>query len=226
MRHLTIRDIDRFRRGEISGSEVLDVSRHLSVCADCSAIARDRVGGVDAGAEIVRAELGIDDAATTSSAQTQARPWKAIAAAAAVAAVLVPAAIVMTRSETRSPRGVAITPSGPPPLAKRGYGRADWDSLVAEAVRSGRVVVPDAIRDLRRPVDSFRGTSSRPTATLSPTGEAVEAQQPRFTWTVESDGPYIVHVFGGREEVARSPKLSVTTWTPDRPLQRGVTYAW
>ncbi|HEY3051877.1 MAG TPA: hypothetical protein VGK04_00650, partial [Thermoanaerobaculia bacterium] len=220
-RHLTTKDIDRFRRGDLSGGEVLDLSRHLSLCADCSALARDRVGS-DAAADIVRAEFGIDDVEKLSSAgPPEARRWKAIAAAAAVAAVLVPAAIVMTRSEKRSTRGEAITTSVAPPLAERGYGRADWDSLVAEARHSGRVIVPEAIRDLRRPVDSFRGTSSRPTATFSPTGETVETRQPRFTWAAESDGPYIVHVFGGREEVARSPKLSVTTWTPDRPLQRG-----
>jgi hypothetical protein len=216
-RHLTPEDIDRFRRGHSSGSEVLELSRHLQECDTCSVLARSEVD-IDAAAATVRDDLGIDHRSTSP------RLWQLFAVAAAVAVVVIAVTVVIARRPIQGKPVVTLT-AAPQPLSA-GYGRADWDSLTADARRSGRVEMPEEVRALRRQPDPFRGASAGSAVTLSPSGEAVQEQQPRFEWTSAVRGPYVVHIFLGREEVAHSPMLSLPTWTPDRPLQRGRTYAW
>jgi len=215
--HLTPRDIERFRRGRSSGTEALELSRHLQECGSCRALARSEVD-VDAAAAAMRDELGI------AHIETSPRRWPLFAAAAAIALVLVAAVVMFARRP--EPARVVITNTAPPRPLSRGYGRADWDSLVADARRSGRAAIPEDVRALRRTPDTFRGSATDSAATLSPSGEAVDEQRPRFQWTAAAAGPYVVRIFYGRKEVAHSPELSEPAWIPDRPLQRGRTYAW
>lgn len=226
--HLTLRDVGRFRRGELSATEVVTLSRHLTACTDCSALARDSVD-VDDAATSLRAALGIDDGEALRTALAASRAWRRkrfalIAAAAAV--VVIAASIVMTRVEETPNRPPRITTSTPRPREVQGYGRVDWDSLVATARQSRRVPMPKVLRELRRSADVWRGTASDPSRRLHPTGEIVESQQPRFTWPAIADARYVVRIFDGDDEIVRSPRLAIAEWSPDRPLRRGVTYTW
>jgi hypothetical protein len=209
--HLTASDIDRFRAGEVSGSALLELSRHLGTCADCSALARDRVE-VDAAARELRSAFGIEEARQFS----KGRRWLVGLAACAAAVVVFVSLAIVNRRPTETL----------PPIQKVEYGRGDWNALVAEARRSGRVSVPEHIRELRPPADVFRGTAANANATLEPAGEAVETLRPLFRWTTDLGGPYVVRVFNGREEIMRSARLSTRTWTPERALSRGAIYTW
>lgn len=217
--HLTSEDIDRFRRGRSSGSEVLALSRHLQQCDACSALARGEVDA-DAAAAGMREDFGI------ASVEPWSRRWPLFAAAAAVALVLLAVMAMFARRTAPVPVRTIVTQTAPPQPRSGGYGRADWDSLIAQARSSGRVEIPDDVRALRRAPDGFRGVATGPAATLLPSGDAIEEQRPRLQWTTSAAGPYVVRIFYGRDEVARSPMLSQPTWTPDRPLRRGRTYAW
>jgi hypothetical protein len=143
-----------------------------------------------------------------------------------VATVVTTGAVLVTRTEEQPKQARRITTPASHPRDTRGYGRADWDALVAQTRQTGRIAMPPLLRDLRAPADALRGTSVDRSPALHPAGEAVESQQPRFTWPAIPDARYRVRVFAGRSEIARSPSLATAEWTSDRLLRRGVTYAW
>ncbi len=62
----------------------------------------------------------------------------------------------------------------------------------------------------------------------APVGTAIVSDQPRFEWrALAGGGSYSVAVFDEQStEVARSPLLDQTNWTPTLPLPRDRTYQW
>src|SRR5204862_6743883 len=99
------------------------------------------------------------------------RPVWLSAAAAAVIAIV--ALYAFQRSEPRQPtRTARVQPPTVRPAV--GYGRADWDSLVANALRTGRVDVPADLRAFAA-ADAFRGeaTTASPRVTVSPTATVI-----------------------------------------------------
>jgi hypothetical protein len=146
--------------------------------------------------------------------------WGRVAAAAAIAATLALGVWLTVRS-TAPPDAAA-----PATIAALTQDeRARVDGIVA----AGRITVPAAVAALNRPAGTLLGTSSVP-ATLSPVmplGTAVRSTRPSFTWTDAGADAYTVAIFDERfTEVARSPRIAGTSWTPAADLQRGGSYLW
>lgn len=264
--HLTAAMLQRFHAGELAPTEILEVSRHLTACVECAALAASLVDARRAAHGFANATLesGHPDLESDLTAYAEgrgseavaehvagcaicredvddirgARPRRktfAIAAAAAAVILLVLAAIAFWPRRTVPtpviPTASSVTPTTQPtpptPPTTTGYGRADWDRLVAEARASGVLPVAAVLTELRPAPDVFRDPAvAAAHAALQPAGEVVESTRPRFTWPATAGAAYVVSVYEGTREVARSATLSKNSWTPDRALTRGKTYAW
>jgi hypothetical protein len=67
-----------------------------------------------------------------------------------------------------------------------------------------------------------------PITLLSPVGTVVLSNRPVFRWrALDGADGYLVRIYDADfNEVAASPLLSRTVWTPTLALQRGRTYSW
>src|SRR5947207_1950627 len=161
--HPTTEEIDRFRRGAMSGAEVLEVGRHVSSCAQCRALAQRRFDA-NAGA----AQLASEFAPT----QSITRDWKPLLLAASVMIVIGAAVFFGMRRTAPAPvlsrpAQVHVAPASP-------YDRAEWDALVRTALATGRAQWPDAELDaLRGTPEAVRGTATSHGG-LAPAGVVVE----------------------------------------------------
>ena len=135
-------------------------------------------------------------------------------------------AITVTQPADRpaQPQTPALTTSIRPPAAPR-YARAEWEKLVKTAVATGKLPFPTDLATLTAP-DVLRGPGDREVAKLSPAGVVTDDTRPRFTWPATEGAEYVVMVYAGDEEIAKSDVLSVARWRPSKPLQRGRTYVW
>jgi anti-sigma factor RsiW len=206
--------------GTLEKSESDRIETHLETCPRCSV-----------------------DAADLRAASQQVRRhgsrglfWAA-AAAALLAALLAIALLLLRRSpqpadplpsastHTQSPSAPAPAPRAPrpPPLANR-----EWETLVATALETGRVEMPEELRQVRTSREELRGTTPVPaTATFTPAGVIVESDRPAFLWPATPGATYVVKVFDpDYEPVASSGELDRAEWTPLRPLPRDVRLAW
>lgn len=216
--HVTIDELRRFRTGGLAPDEIQRVARHLQACSACAGASR-RTQDPTAVADAFREAVAVPDAA----------PRKRRVAVALAAAAAIAAAVVLTQVW---PHGVAPEPLpahntvAQPPLAAD-YGNAEWNALVRTAIATGRLDRPD-LRDLSRPGEPLRDIGgSSAAARLAPAGVVVETDRPRFSWTpVAGAADYVVLVYRGDREVARSPRLSDPSWTAGRPLERGGTVQW
>jgi hypothetical protein len=102
--------------------------------------------------------------------------------------------------------------------------------LIATALRTGRIDIPQSVAELRGREGTLLGT---PGATsefkpLRPISTAVEGTPPLFEWAGRSDATaYVVSVFDTNlEKVAESGPLTAFQWTPAQPLARGRAYIW
>ena len=144
--------------------------------------------------------------------------WGRVAAGAAVAA----SALFGVWVATRSPRQTE-------PVATTAALTAEQRSVVDNALADARVMVPENVRQLRRPAGTLLGSgpAAQRFSPLTPVATAVRSQRPTFTWTSADADGYTVAVFDERfVEVARSPRLSTTSWTLAIDLARGATYLW
>jgi hypothetical protein len=106
-----------------------------------------------------------------------------------------------------------------------GYGRADWDHAVRDALSGARIERPAILRDLRPPAQVLRGTDPASHTAMSPAGIVIETTAPVFTWTAKP-GRYVVSIYDGVERVAQSGVLRTPEWRMTSPLRRGRTYTW
>ncbi|HYC90626.1 MAG TPA: zf-HC2 domain-containing protein [Thermoanaerobaculia bacterium] len=152
-----------------------------------------------------------------------------IAAAAVLVAILTvlmlrrpaaPAAVVIADP----PRTAVVTPPRAVAPAAQ-YADAGWDALVREAKESGRLPLPSDLGALRRGPDVARGVR-RPVETLQPAGRVIAEVRPELSWTARDSATYIVYVYDGEREIARSGTLRETRWTPPRALPRGRLLTW
>lgn len=261
--HLTVETLQRFRARQLPPAEILELSRHLALCADCTALAASLVdarrtarGFADATLESGHPDLETELTAFAEGHGSEsvaehvagcaicaedvddlrrARPrrnffW--IAAAAAI--LLVIAAIAFwPKRVVQDPVPIATAATTPPlptpapPTPTRGYGRPDWDRLVAEARRTGVLPVAAVLTELRPAPDVFRDPAvAAAHGALHPAGEVVESTRPRFTWPDVPGAQCVVAIYDGTREVARSAALTSNNWTPDRALRRGTNYTW
>lgn len=156
--------------------------------------------------------------------------------AAAAAAILI--AVILTLV-TRRPH-----PGTPPPVAKQkpakervqprspesvqiaaAYSDPEWNALVGKATETGRVPLPGDLAELRGRVDIIRGSGDE-AARVSPAGVVIDDVRPRFHWPSREGATYMVFVFDGKHEIARSTQLSSTRWTAPTDLPRGRTLTW
>ncbi len=108
--------------------------------------------------------------------------------------------------------------------------RREEQVLVDRVLAAGALEVPADIRALMSPVGTMLGpalSSSRLTP-QSPIGTAVRSASPEFSWRpMDGATSYSVAVFDERfNEVAQSPRITTTSWTPSVALPRGVPLAW
>jgi hypothetical protein len=207
--HPTTEQLEAFRSGRLSGAAVLDVARHLALCADCRGAAM-RGRDVDAAGRALAATI------TQTESMRQTRWLAGLAAAALVALVLSP---LLWHAHRPAPQHVP---------AAIDYGRADWNQLVRKTLATGTLHYPDAeLAALRGNIEVVRGDGmTAPPPELAPAGVILETTRPRFTWPATSGARYTVGVYDGERTVAQSPELRQSEWTPDADLPRGVTCTW
>ncbi|HEX7152038.1 MAG TPA: hypothetical protein VF618_11170 [Thermoanaerobaculia bacterium] len=156
--------------------------------------------------------------------------WVPIAATAAAAAVLI-AVVLLSAYEPEAPPArstpvAATRPNLPPPAPVRVSMRPEWEQLVAETLRSGELPFPAGMDSLRPPRGDVRGFEDAPRTRLTPAGVVIRETRPRFTWPASKHDAYVVSVFDGERELARSPALTSHEWTPPHDLPRGRTLVW
>lgn len=205
--------------GELDAADREIVESHLDDCGMC------------------RAEADDLRRLRQSMQQPRGRRWPVFAAAAAAAAVVLLLTVYRAPDEpavTPAPRPRITAPAPLPPAipadtvaATPSPRPARWQSLIEQTVKRGRLPWPSFIGELAGTGDVFRGTTEDgPSAALSPSGVVVPETRPRFSWAAREGATYVVSVFRGEEEVARSEALTTSQWTPPRPLRHGATYVW
>jgi len=212
-KHLTVDDLVRFRTGDLSAEETVRMGQHLGKCNECKAAARRSQ-------DVAQVAHGFRDALRDCERAAGHRPMRvaAIAAAVLIGIVSVIAYRMMSVTETAAPPSAVHT-------ARIDYGRNDWNELVNQALASGRVAIPDltGLAAAGGTVRSDEGAAQK----VDPEGVVVESDRPRFSWpAVSKRATYEVVVYRGEREVLRSGKLRVTTYVPERSLERGAVYQW
>ena len=177
----------------------------------------------------------VEDLRATRLALRPRRPrpvrWAVLSAAAAV--LLIVAALLFYRRPEPSPaapRVVVIPPVtetpvviAPPP---RTYANPAWQPLIAAAIAEKALPFPATLAELTPAADTLRDTGDVTPASLDPVGRVIRDVRPRLSWSARTGATYVVLIYAGDEEVARSPSLRVPHWTPSDALARGRTYAW
>jgi hypothetical protein len=218
--HLSYQDLQERVDGCTPSDRVAQIEAHLGECAFCRLELED-LRSFSASLKVTRMPA------------RKAKGWLPFLPVAA--AVL--AAVILTRphpqvpaSQASVPRKSASSAVNTADLAACPEGAAPSDcELLAQVVRDG--ALPVALRkDLRGNRSALlsgspEGESFRVT---SPVGEVVLANRPEFRWQARTGATsYRVEVFDlSYTLVTASPKLTATSWTPNKPLDRGKTYAW
>jgi hypothetical protein len=110
---------------------------------------------------------------------------------------------------------------------------------IKTALANGQVEIPRSLAELKGTGSNLMGRSnhdpaqawaSSPATLLSPLAEVILENRPTLRWKplAGADG-YIVTInnpAANFSEVAASPKLTATRWTPPRALPRGRLYTW
>jgi anti-sigma factor RsiW len=194
------------------------------------ALARGTLDAADR--EVVESHVEDCDTCRAATATPRRRPrwtWIAIAAALAMAIGLGVFQRPATREETSiDPPPPALTTSAAPtpePPAPR-YANPEWQALADETRRTGRLPLAELASRVRVGPDVVRGPSDAAQGELAPTGVVVESPTPTFTWPATAGATYVVSIFEGDDEIARSPRLSKTTWTSARALPRARPLGW
>ena len=105
----------------------------------------------------------------------------------------------------------------------------DWNERVASALATGAVAKPAVLAALTSGADTLRGSygDTNTPRLVAPLGVVVEETKPRFEWTPIAGATYRIAVYDTDfHEVAQSPTLHATSWTPPHDLARGRTYLW
>jgi hypothetical protein len=225
--HLTTSQLERIRTGNATGAEVLAFSQHIAECVGCAARAEERIV-VPASVDAVRAAFTETDARPRRSQPSAV--WLAAVAVAAIAVTAVllreppaPAPVVARNAPPSAP----VIRTTPPAPATSAPSRPEWNALIAEVRRSGKLPLPADIREFATG-DTFRGatTSAAAAVTVSPMATAVEEERPLFRWPATSGARYTVSVVADGEVVAKSPVLRSSPWRSNVPLERGRVYSW
>jgi hypothetical protein len=144
--------------------------------------------------------------------------WGHIAAGFGIAASLTLAVWTLTRPSSAPETAAPVAAS---PLTAGEQARVD------AAIAAGRVETPAVA--LIRPQGTLLNApdTARRFGPLGPVGTYVRSPRPLFTWSDAGADAYTVAVFNESfSEVARSPRVTGTSWTPEVELPAGVVYVW
>lgn len=229
--------------GRLEGVDREVVETHVELCATCAQDVGDLAGVRDA----------IHQVGSAPARAGRSFPMQTLQIAAAILAVVgialfarrqfatsnvatnsivagdlqvpgsVPGSTATTATATNTP--IATAPVAPiDPLT------ADERAVVDRALATGKLEMPAAIRSLAGPVGTLLGAVrvAESLEPLTPIGTAVLSETPEFTWhAMAGVTSYSVAVFDDQfKEVAHSPALTTTHWTPSVALPRGATLAW
>lgn len=205
--HLSYEQLESHAEGRLKDPSA---QTHLETCARCLAEAED-----------LRAFV-LARAAGQNEKRTRGFWWFALPAAAVAAMAL--ATIFITRQPVPEPvrMASAAQPAAalPPELA----------ALKQDALRTGTVEAPAAIRDLWSSGDVLRGKSepTDPVVLTGPVNTATLTPAPTLRWqAIPGAAWYQVSVFDSKfEPKATSGRLTANEWTPSRPLAPGQVYVW
>lgn len=209
-------ELATYLAGTVDQARKRTIDDHLAWCAEC------------------RADLDDLRAWAKTAQPRRRRPVRWIIAAAAAAAIAVIIYILAPRLFAPIPErppdvvrtSTSPPPPPPPPIDDPGR-RPEWQRLIDETIRAGKLPIDPSLRELGEP-DRFRGTSTAGPGEiiLWPAAIAIDEQRPTFRWPASEAAEYTVVVESGNREVARSPRLSSPRWTIDAELARGRTYSW
>ncbi len=203
-------DLVRFVDGTLPFDEQERVEAHLGVCERC----RQDVEDLRA---VVRSMRPARDLG----------PRRLLLAVAATLLVVLMAILFLRPQPAPGPpspsTGIRVTPPSPPtepPL------KPEWESLVTETLRSGRVLMPRALREIRPSEETVRTEGQSRRDAISPAGEVIETDRPTFRWPPPKGAESVVFIYRNDDELAVSEPLPGNTWTPSKPLPRGVPLVW
>lgn len=182
--HVTADDVRELRAHRLKAADVLRVTRHISSCAACGALARSEIDAPEVAASL-REELA-----------PAPRAWFAWSAVAAVVLIAITALLVLRRQ-----------PAPAPPHPSRAL-----DPTVVAALRAGRIDPPSALIAVRAQPDVLRGYTPGDEGRIEPRGVVVATTTPRFLWT--GAGRATVSVYDGNDLAAKSGVLRASEWTP------------
>ncbi len=204
VRHLDYEsEMEPYVEGSLDAAGIEIVESHLENCAACRGDVEDL---------------------RRIAAPRRRRPWIPLAIAASLTILF---AIALTFAVLRSrPHDVVVkTPTPVPQTGTTAPEHQEWASLVDRALSEGRLPSSPYLSELQHGNSAVRGEEF-PQVHLAPNGVVVETAQPRFEWPATRGARYTVFVYEDEKEVANRPSLTENEWTPDRPLERGKTYAW
>jgi len=202
--------------GDLGPAELEIVESHLDDCGECRA--------------------AVDHARASRARFRRAAVWYAAGAVAAAVVIVIGIAQIdrpsqAARTAVTIPvvvtNGGAVKPAAAqerPPAPR--YANPQWEKLAARAIRTGRLPFPADLDELRGAEDTLRGDDVPAALHVSPAGVVIDDTRPELTWPARDGATYVVSIFEGEEEIARSRTLRVTHWTPPRDLTRGRTYVW
>ena len=201
-----------YRNQLLSPDELRMVDAHISTCGECrEVLARDM--DADGMAQSLRAQL---------ETETRRKRWPGLALFAIAAAIILAVAAAMWFSIHRQARIDLAN------LHDRETPKEQAET--EDVLRSGRLPLPDFVRELTPPRQVLMGksTGEPKLELLSPAATAVLSPRPTFRWkSLDGDWTYVVRVFRpGFELVANSGAISGSEWTPERDLPSGITYEW
>ena len=105
-----------------------------------------------------------------------------------------------------------------------------FQQSVKQALTAQRVETPKILAELIGKSSVLMGPADEghPIALLEPVGKVTMSDRPTFRWrSLAGAGSYVVRIYDADfNEVAASPRLSETSWTVARALERGRTYSW
>jgi hypothetical protein len=221
--HPVYEQLEALVDGRLDAADREWLQGHLDACPICSEDVADLTGMRDA----MRA---------APERQTTARGWRPYLMAAASVAAALAVAVWFNTGPGPAPSGpsntvaTALPPASSAPVTPASSLTPEEQAIVAKTIEAGRVTLPARVAELAGSVGTLLGASND-VATLSPIGPAGTAAlstRPRFSWRpVTGATSYVITVYDeGFSEIARSPRLNTTAWTPANDLPSGRTLAW
>lgn len=226
--HPTSESMSAFVDGTLSGEELHALNDHVTQCDQCSMAADDLRGFRNDVAPTLdhRHRPAIDE---RPGHQPMWLRW----APAFVVALLVGAGwFFWPRPETNTiqPPVVARVKPAPPSGLIDERLPAVYQRMVKRALTRQRLETSPLLAGLNRPSSALMSGSTQKESfsVVEPAGAILKSDKPAFRWSALAGGAtYFVEVYDEAfEAVAKSPGISATEWTPEKPLQRGRMYSW